>query len=133
MGGQDGYSRTMLAYSETANSILAGVKIHPGDAWDLGINLAYTAAEGGMAPFELPADDYVATHPSMSFDFSRTNTYSNIDVSRFNVDAMLKYKVNEDLWLRFWYKVVDFSDRDPYLYDTSGAVQWATVTAGWNF
>ena len=133
MGGQDGFSRNVLNYNEESNSLLAGVKIRPGDKWDLGFNLSYTESEGGLAPFELPADDYVAITPPMSYDFSKTNTYSNIDVTRFNLDAMLKYKFNDDLWLRFWYQLTDFSDNDPYLYDTTGAVQWATITAGWSF
>ncbi len=71
MGGQDGYSRNVLNYNETSNSILAGVKIHPGDHWDLGLNVTYTASEGGIDPFDLPADDYVAITPPMSYDFSK--------------------------------------------------------------
>lgn len=133
MGGQDGYSRDLLNYNEESNSLLAGVNVRPGKRWSLGFNLGYTQAEGGLDPFDLPADDYVAVTPSMSYDFSKTHTYSNIDVSRFNGDAMVKFTFTDDLWLRFWYKVVDFSDDDPYLYDTSGIVQWATVTAGWSF
>ena len=133
MGGQDGFSRNILTYNETSNSLLAGIKIHPSKRWDLGLNMTYTTSEGGLDPFELPADDYVAITPVMSYDFSKTHTYSNIDVDRFNFDAMLKYTVTEDLWLRFWYQIADFSDNDPYLYDTTGAVQWATVTAGWSF
>jgi hypothetical protein len=133
MGGQDGFSRNILSYNETSNSLLTGIKIHPSKRWDLGLNLTYTASEGGLEPFELPADDYVAITPVMSYDFSKTHTYSNIDVDRFNFDAMLKYTVTEDLWLRFWYQIADFSDNDPYLYDTTGTVQWATITAGWSF
>lgn len=133
MGGQDGFSRDILKYNEESNSVLAGVKIRPGDNWDLGLNVAYTASEGGLDPFDLPADDYVAITPPMSYDFSKSHTYSNIDVDRFNFDAMLKYKFDNDIWLRFWYQIADFGDNDPYLYDTTGAVQWATVTAGWSF
>jgi len=133
MGGQDGFSRSMLKYNEESNTLMAGLKIHPGENWDLGFNLGYTASEGGIDPFELTADDYVAITPTMSYDFSKTNTYSNIDVNRFNLDAMFKYKFTDDLWMRLWYQYVDFSDNDPYLYNTSGAVQWLTVSAGWYF
>ncbi len=133
MGGQDGFSRDVLKYNETSNSILAGVKVRPGSRWDLGLNVTYTASEGGLDPFDLPADDYVAITPPMSYDFSKSNTYSNIDIDRFNFDAMLKYKFDNDIWLRFWYQIADFNDNDPYLYDTTGMVQWATVTAGWSF
>ncbi len=132
MGGQDGFSRTVSKYNEESNTIMGGIKIHPGK-WDLGLNLGYTAAEGGMDPYELRADDYVATHPSMSFDFSQSYSYSNMDVSRLDGNVHLKYNISEAFWLRFWYRYVDYTDDDPYLYDTSGTVQWATVSAGWNF
>jgi hypothetical protein len=123
----------MLNYNEESNTLLAGIKVRPGENWDLGFNVGLTESEGGLDPFELPADDYVAITPPMSYDFSKSNTYSNIDVERFNFDAMLKYKFDNNVWLRLWYQLVDFSDNDPYLYDTTGAVQWATISAGWSF
>jgi hypothetical protein len=133
MGGQDGFSRDLLSYNEESNSILAGIKIHPGEKWDLGFDVGYTAAEGGLDPFDLPADDYVAITPPMSYDFSNTHTYSTIDIERINFDATLKYSVTDSLWFRLWYKLVDFDDKDPYIYDTTGQVQWATITAGMSF
>ena len=133
MGGQDGFSRDLLSYNEESSTLMAGVKIHPSDRWDLGFNLAYTDAEGGLDPFDLPADEYVAITPSMSYDFSNSHTYSTIDVNRFNIDGMFKFRFTDKLWMRLWYQYVDFSDDDPYLYDTSGTVQWATISAGWSF
>lgn len=133
MGGQDGYSRDLLAYNEEANSLLAGIKIRPAKTFDIGLDVAYTAAEGGLDQFDLPAEDYVATHPPTAFDFSQSHTYSDIDVDRLNLDVMLKYKFTADLWLRLWYRFADYSDNEPYLYDTSGRVQWATLSAGWSF
>jgi hypothetical protein len=133
MGGQDGYSRDLLSYNESSDSILAGIKIRPAARWNLGLDAAYTAAEAALDPFDLSADDYVATHPATSFDFSKTHTYSDLDMSRFNLDATLKFDVTEDLWLRLWYKLVDYTDDAPYLDDTSGKVQWASITAGWTF
>ena len=133
MGGQDGYSRDLLAYNEESNSLLAGIKIKPSDRVGLGLDLGYTASEGGLDPFDLPADDYVAITPSMSFDFSKSHTYSTIDVNRFNVDATVKVKFTDKMWMRLWYKYIDFTDDDPYLYDTSGSVQLATISAGLSF
>ena len=133
MGGQDGYSRSMLSYTEESNSLLAGINIHPSERWTLGFNAGYTVSEGGLDPFELRADDYVAITPTMSYDFSNTHTYSNIDVSRLSFDGMFKFKFTDSLWMRLWYKYIDFTDDDPYLYDTSGSVQWATISAGWSF
>ena len=132
MGGQDGYSRTMARYSEESNTLLGGFKVRPNN-WTVGVYLGYTQAEGGMAQYELPADDYVATHPTMSFDFTNSYSYSNLDVSRLEGDLNLKYTFADGLWLRFWYRLIDYQDDQPYLYDTSGTVQWATFTAGWKF
>jgi len=132
MGGQDGFSRTLSKYNEESNTLLGGIKVHPGN-WVLGLNLGYTTAEGGMDPYELTADDYVATHPSMSFDFADSYSYSNLDVSRLDGNLNLKYKFANAMWMRFWYRYVDFTDDQPYLYDTSGTIQWATVSVGWKF
>ena len=132
MGGQDGYSRTLSKYSEEANTVMGGIKVHPG-SWDLGLNLGYTVAEGGMDPYELTADDYVATHPPTIFDFSNTNTLSDLDVSRLDGDLMVKFRFSDAMWLRFNWRYVDYTDDAPYLYDTDGTVQWATLTAGWYF
>ena len=133
MGGQDGYSRDLLSYNEEANTLLGGVKVHPGDRWDLGLYLSYTAAEAGLDPFDLPADDYVATHPPTAFDFSNTHTLSDLDVSRLDGDLMVKFRFSDAMWLRFNWRYVDYTDDAPYLYDTDGTVQWATLTAGWYF
>jgi hypothetical protein len=133
MGGQDGYSRDLLTYNEEANTLLGGIKIHPTTRWDLGLSLSYTSAEAGLDPFGLPADDYVATHPQMAFDFSKTYTYSDLDVSRLDGDLMIKYKLSDAMWLRFSWSYVDYTDDAPYLYDTGGSVQWATLAAGWYF
>ncbi|MEE4270477.1 MAG: hypothetical protein V2I67_02310 [Thermoanaerobaculales bacterium] len=133
MGGQDGYSDDRLNYTEESNSLLAGIKIRPSDKWALGFNAGYTTSEGGLDQFDLPADDYVAITPPMSYDFSKSHTYSDLDLSRLNFDAMFKLKFTENLWMRLWYNIVDFTDDDPYLYDTSGTLQIATITAGLSF
>jgi len=133
MGGQDGYSDDQVSYDEESNSLLAGVKIHASEKWGLGVNLGYTTAEGGINPFDLPADDYVAITPPMSYDFSNTHTYSTIDIDRLNLDAMFKYKFTDSIWTRLWYSYIDYDDADPYLYDTSGSVSLLTLTAGFSF
>ena len=132
MGGQDGYSRDLLATPKSPTPCSADSSFAP-NKWTVGLYLGYTPAEGGMAQFDLPADDYVATHPTMSFDFSNSYSYSNLDVSRLDGDLNLKYTFSDGLWLRFWYRLIDYPDDQPYLYDTSGTVQWATFTAGWKF
>ena len=133
MGGQDGYSRDLLAYDEEVNTLLGGIKIHPAGRWDLGLYLSYTAAQAGLQPFDLPADEFVATHPQSAFNFASTNTHSDLDVSRIDGDLMVKFKFSDDFWMRFNWRYVDYTDDAPYLYDTSGTAQWATIAAGWYF
>ncbi len=133
MGGQDGYSRDLLDYNEEASSLLAGVSIHPTDRWRFGIDFGYTEAEAALDPFDLPADDYVAITPPTSYDFSRSHTYSDLDVDRLNLDATLKYTFNEAIWMRLWYRFVDYNDNAPFLYDTTGSVQWVSASVGWAF
>ena len=74
MGGQDGYSRDMLNYTSESNTLMAGVKYGKKDKMELGLDLSWMQAEAGLAPFDLSADDYVATHPPMSYDFSTSPT-----------------------------------------------------------
>ena len=133
MGGQDGYSRDLLDYNEEASSLLAGVSIHPSENWRVGFDFGYTEAEAALDPFELRADDYVAITPPMSFDFSRTHTYSDLDVDRLNFDAMFKYKFSPAFWMRLWYRFIDYNDNAPFLYDTTGSVQWVSASVGWAF
>ena len=132
MGGQDGFSRDLLNYNEESNSILAGIKIHPGEKWDLGFDVGYTTAEGGLDPFDLPADDYVAITRRCRTTSEHPHLL-DIDIERINFDAMLRYSFSDNLWFRLWYKLVDFDDKDPYLYRHHRPVQWATITAGMSF
>ena len=133
MGGQDGYSRDMLDYSTDSNSLMAGLKYGTQDKLELGIDFSYMQAEAGLAPFDLSADDYVASHPSMSYDFSQSHTYSDLDSTRIDTDVWAKIFFKENLWLRLRYHYIDFTDDAPYLYDTSGKYQYAAAALGWIF
>ena len=133
MGGQDGYSRDMLDYSTDSNSLMAGLKYGTQDKLELGIDFSYMQAEAGLAPFDLSADDYVASHPSMSYDFSQSHTYSDLDSTRIDADVWAKIFFKENLWLRLRYHYIDYSDDAPYLYDTSGKYQYAAAALGWIF
>ncbi len=133
MGGQDGYSRDMLDYSSDSNSFMAGLKYQKKDKVELGIDLSWMQAEAGLAPFDLSADDYVATHPPMAFDFTQSHTYSDLDSSRVDADVWAKFFFKSDLWLRLRYHYVDYTDDAPYLYDTSGKYQFITAAVGWIF
>ena len=133
MGGQDGFSRTVLDYSSEMNSLMAGLQYQVKDKMELGIDFGLTQSEAALAPFELPADDYVATHPTMSFDFTNTYTNSDLDSTRIDADLWAKFWFKDNIWLRLRYHYVDYQDDAPYLYDTSGKYQFATAAVGWVF
>jgi hypothetical protein len=133
MGGQDGFSRDLLKYGETSTSVLGGLRFYLSKKAELGLNLAYTGSEAGLDPFDLPADDYVAITPPMTYDFSRSHTYSKLDVTRVDGDIDFKYEFDVGFWLRANYKYIDYKDDSPYMYDTTGAVSWATLAVGWYF
>ena len=100
---------------------------------ELGIDLSWMQSEAGLAPFDLSADDYVETHPPMSYDFTYTHTYSDLDISRIDTDLWAKFSFANNFWLRLRYHLVDFKDDAPYLYDTSGKYQYATAAVGYLF
>ncbi len=133
MGGQDGFSRNVLDYSSEMNSLMAGLQYQVKDKMELGIDFGLTQSEAALAPFELPADDYVETHPTMSFDFSQTHTNSDLDSTRIDADLWAKFWFKDNIWLRLRYHYVDYQDDAPYLYDTSGKYQFATAAVGWVF
>jgi len=133
MGGQDGYSRDLLDYSSESNTLMTGLKYGTENKLQLGLDLSWMQAEAGLAPFDLPADDYVATHPPTIFDFSRTNTYSDLDSTRIDSELWAKVWLKANLWLRFRYHYVDYSDDAPYMYDTSGTYQYAAAAVGFIF
>jgi len=133
MGGQDDFSRSLLGYESTTNTLMAGFSYKPTEAFRLDLNATYTKSEAALDPFELRAPDYEATHPTMSFDFSQTHTNSDLDVTR--VDALLgaKYRFTPDVWMYLSYRYADYADDAPYLYDTSGTLQVVTGSLGWKF
>jgi hypothetical protein len=130
MGGQDGFSRDTLDYSSDSNTLMAGLKYLTKNKTEFGIDFSWMQAEAALAPFDLSADDYVETHPVMSYDFSQTNTYSDLDNTRIDADLWAKFWFNSKWWLRLRYHYVDFQDDAPYLYDTSGTYQYAAAAVG---
>ena len=114
MGGQDGYSRDMLDYSSESNSLMAGLKYKKAEKLELGLDLSWMKAEAGLAPFDLSADDYVATHPPMSYDFSTSHTYSDLDSSRVDADLWAKFWFRSNLWMRLRYQGAGQRNRGAY-------------------
>jgi len=112
---------------------MGGVRFNPSDRWDLGLNLTWTSSEAEMNPFQLPGDDYAATHPSTFWDFSRTPGFSNIDVSRVDVDLTVNYHINKAFFVGARYRYAKYDDNDPYLYDTTGTNELLYGFLGWTF
>ena len=133
MGGQAGFSRDNLTYNTESFTAVGGIKLHPSKKSTFGLSVAWTDSTAALDPFDLPADDYVAITPPMSYDFSLSHTFSDLDISRLDADLLFKYKFNDGFWLRADYRIVDYKDDAPYLYDTSGTVQWFTAALGLKF
>ncbi len=130
MGGQDGFSRDLLDYNTESNNIIVGAKYFTTDKFEIGADLSWMDASASLAPFDLPADDYVAITPPTAFDFSNTHTYSDLDVSRFDAEAWARVWFGSTMWLRLRYHFVDYTDDAPYLHDTSGQYQYASAAFG---
>lgn len=112
---------------------MAGLRLKPADNWELGLGLTWISSKAGLDPFSLPAPDYVATHPAMSYDFSLSNTYSDLDTSRIEAELDATYHINRTFRINAGYRYADFSDDAPYLYDTSGSISLYLLALGWSF
>jgi hypothetical protein len=133
MGGQDGFSRNLLSYNADSNVLMGGLKVHPAENFTLGIHLTQTSSDAGLDPFDLPADEYVARTPTMIYDFSMTHTYSDLDMSRLEAEIDAKWKLSDAFWLYGAWRFADFDDDAPYMYDTTGSVDFYTLALGWSF
>ena len=51
MGGQDGYSRNVLAQNTESNTALAGIVVKASKSLDLGFDLSWTESTQALDPF----------------------------------------------------------------------------------
>lgn len=133
MGGQDGFSRDLLSYNDESNSLMGGVHIKPGSHWDFNLYGVYVQSKAALDPFDLPADDYVARTPSMTFDFSIAHTYTDIDLTRFEGGVEAKYSFTDSFWARARYRFIDYTDDAPVLEDQTGRVDFVYAMLGFAF
>jgi hypothetical protein len=133
MGGQDGYARDPLSYETASDIVMAGISLRPSEAFKLGFSLTWTESDAGLDPFDLSAPDYVATHPTMQYDFSQAHTYSDLDLSRLEAAVKAGYKFSPRASFFLKYRYADFEDDAPYLYDTSGSIDIYTAAISWSF
>jgi len=133
MGGQDGYQSDLLSNKTQSDSYVLGMRVNPTEKFQIGMDLAYTNSTQGMAPFALPAPEYVETHPSMSFDFSQSHLYSQTDVNRFELSTTLNFELTDASWLNFYYRLSDYDDTITYFQDFGGTFQIIGGYMGWTF
>jgi hypothetical protein len=101
---------------------MAGVNVRPAKPLTIALLASYTASDFAMDPMTLNGGEFAATQHLMPYDYSKTHTFSDLDVSRFDGSAELRYQVSKAFSLRGLYRYVDYQDDAPYLYDTSGKV-----------
>ena len=133
MGGQDGFQRDMLHQSTESTTIVAGIRITPSKKFNLGVNVSQTDSEQALDPYDLPAPDYVETHPTMSFDLTNSHLYSMIDVSRLDLNADANFKFSNAFWLNVYYRYSDFEDNVTLFGDMNGNISILGAYLGWAF
>lgn len=94
----------------------------------------WSEADAAFEPFEIMVpEDYLARNVNQSYDFSRTHTYSDLDISRLELGAGVRYQASERIGLRAGYRYIDFEDNAPYLEDTTGSVDFYSIAVAWAF
>lgn len=112
---------------------MAGVNVRPAGPVTLALLASYTASDFAMDPMTLNGGDFAARSHLQPYDYSLTHTFSDLDVSRFDASAELRYKVSKLFALRGLYRYVDYQDDAPYLDDTSGKVHVVSGGFGLTF
>lgn len=102
---------------------MAGVNLRPAKPVTVSLVASYTASDFAMDPLTLNGGDFAAHHDLQPYDYSLTHTFSDLDLSRFDGTAELRYQLTKAFSLRGLYRYVDYQDDAPYLYDTTGKVQ----------
>jgi hypothetical protein len=133
MGGQDGFARDPLTYDINGETLMAGLRLIPAKRFELGLGVAWTQSDAAIQPMALAAPEYAATHGSMAYDFTETHTYSDLDVSRLDANLDAKVKFVDNIWMTLMYRHAELEDDAPYLYDTSGSVDFYAAGVGWSF
>lgn len=113
--------------------MMAGVNLRPVKPLTVALVASYTASDFAMDPMTLTGGDFAAQHPLQPYDYSKTHSFSDLDVSRFDGSAELRYQVSKTFTLRGLYRYVDYQDDAPYLYDTTGKVQVVSGGFGLSF
>lgn len=101
---------------------MAGLNVRPAEPVTLSFVASYTASDFAMDPMTLNGGEFASHHELQPYDYSMTHTFSDLDVSRFDGTAELRYEISKTFSVRGLYRYIDYQDDAPYLYDTTGKV-----------
>lgn len=125
---------TKLEYENNDSTILAGVKFKASEAFEIGFDAVYTNSDGALEPFDFDvSESYLTGKVNQSYDFSEAYSYSDLDMKRLELALTLRYKVSELMAVWGGYRYVDFEDDAPYLYETTGSVDFYSLGLAWSF
>ena len=111
---------------------MGGFSVKPNEDLQLGLDVTWNNAQAGLDPFRMPeAEAWSAAKPNQNHDFSQTHTYSDLDTTRVDTDLYMRYFFKPGKWVQAGYRYVDYQDDAPFLYDTSGSVDYYTISLGW--
>ena len=102
---------------------MAGLNVRPAEPVTLSFVATWTASDFSMDPMTLNGGEFASHHALQPYDYSKTHTFSDLDVSRFDGSAELRWQLSKMFSVRGLYRYVDYQDDAPYLYDTTGKVQ----------
>lgn len=113
---------------------MGGLTFKPVEKFSLKLDAVWNASDGGLEPFVMVVpEEFLAVNLNSSYDFSETNTYSDLDVSRFEMGVGFSWGLNERLFIAGGYRYLEFEDDAPYLYDLDGSVNFYSLGLGWVF
>jgi hypothetical protein len=123
----------VINYDTKSNVLSLGLNVRPAEKLDFGLQLNWVDSQAAMQPFDLSAPEFTARVPLISLDFSETHTNSDLDTSQVDARLNARYAVNEQIFVRGFYRYVDFEDAAPYLFDATGRNHLFGFSLGWNF
>ena len=124
-----------MEYENEDSTLMGGVTIKPSEAFEIGIDAVYSSSAGALEQYtfaDVPPD-FLASKPNQSYDFSHSHTYSDLDVTRLELAISFRYAVSEMMSVRGGYRYIDLEDDAPYLYDTTGSVDFYSLGLAWSF
>jgi hypothetical protein len=127
-------ANSVTDYETKTHVVSAGFNLHPAPQFDLGVSLNWALARASMGRLGLAASpEFLARVTGMSYDFTATPTFSDLDSTNVDLLADATYRVNDRVFVRGAYRYLDYTDDVPYLYDTSGKNNLVYLSLGWAF